>query len=349
MLQQWQLSNPNLSIDWPTEKQVHALVERTWHGFGCLGRAARRIRWPAGERFHVLTDKTRHGLAQLGKGSGGINWPMGEQVYAMARKAWHGLGQIGRVGDAMRWPIGEQFHGIAERTWHALGCSLVGSYAGLALRLDVSWHAPLPDGPKIIAANHPTTVDPALVMMLSPEQSSILIHETLFKVPVLGRYLHRSGHVPVVPGNGRAALEEAQRLLEAGRTIVIFPEGALSPLEGGFHKPHTGAARLSLSTGAPIIPVGIHLERERIQLIETEVDGRTEGGRLYLQGPYAMTVGEPMAVSGDVEDRQFVRSASMRIMGRIMSLSQESALRMQASQRSRTMPLPASLALASMS
>lgn len=349
MLQQWQFSKPNLSIDWPTGDQVRTLVERTWHALGHLGKAARGMKRPTGEQFRVLAEETRHGLAQLSKVNVGISWPTGEQAHAMAEKTWQGLRRIGRVGNAMKWPIGEQFHGMAQRNWHALGRSLVSSYTGLALKLDVAWHAPLPDGPKIIAANHPTTVDPALVMMLTPGQSSILIHETLFKVPVLGRYLREAGHVPVVPGNGRAALEQAQRLLEAGRTILIFPEGALSPLEGSFHKPHTGAARLSLSTGAPIVPVGIHLERARIQLIEAEVDGRTEVGRLYLQGPYAMTVGEPMALTGDVEDREYVRSASMRIMRRIMSLSQESALRMQASRMSRIAPLPVSLALASMS
>jgi len=307
------------------------------------------MKWPSGRQFHVLADRTQHGLAQLGKVNVGISWPTGEQFRALAEKTWQGLGQINRVGDAIEWPTGEQLHMMAEGAWQGLGRSLVGSYADLTLNLDVSWHAPLPDGPKIIAANHPTTVDPALVMMLAPKQSSILVHETLFKVPVLGRYLQRAGHVPVVPGNGRAALEEAKRLLEAGRTIVIFPEGALSPLEGGFHKPHTGAARLSLSTGAPIIPVGIHLERERVQLIETEVDGRTEVGRLYLQGPYTMTVGEPMALAGDVEDREYVRSVSTRIMRRIMSLSQESALRLQASRMPRTVPMTASLALAGIS
>jgi 1-acyl-sn-glycerol-3-phosphate acyltransferase len=349
MLRQWHLSKPNLRIDWSTGEQFHLLAEKTWHGLAHVGKAARTIGWPAGEHVHVLADKTRHGLAQLGKGNVGINWPTGEQFYMLAQKTWHGLGQFDGVGDAIGWPVGEQFHMAAERTWHGLGRSLVGSYAGLALKLNVSWHAPLPDGPKIIAANHPTTVDPALVMMLAPKQSSILIHETLFKVPVLGRYLQRAGHVPVIPGNGRAALEEAKRLLEAGRTIVIFPEGALSPLEGGFHRPHTGAARLSLSTGAPIIPVGIHLERERIHLIENEVEGKTEVGRLYLQGPYAMTVGEAMTLTGDVEDREYVRSVSMRIMRRIMSLTQESALRMQASRMPRTMPIPASLAFATIS
>ena len=154
--------------------------------------------------------------------------------------------------------------------------------------------------------------------------------------------------MPVITGNGRTAFEKAEQLLRAGRTIVIFPEGALSPGEGGFHQPHTGVARLALSTGAPVIPVGIHLERERIESIETEVGGRAETGRLYLQGPYAMTVGKPMSLSGDIEDREYVRSVSGRIMQRIMGLSQESALRIRAARLSRTAPMTASLMTASL-
>ena len=82
---------------------------------------------------------------------------------------------------------------------------------------------------------------------------------------VLGRYLRAAGHIPVITGNGRAAFEEAKRLLGAGQTVTIFPEGSISPLEGGFYPARTGVARLALSTGAPVIPVGIHLDRERIQ------------------------------------------------------------------------------------
>ncbi len=53
-------------------------------------------------------------------------------------------------------------------------------------------------------------------------------------------------------------------------------------------------ARLALSTGAPVIPVGIGLDRARIHLIETLVDGAIEVGTWYFGGPYAMTVGEPL-------------------------------------------------------
>jgi 1-acyl-sn-glycerol-3-phosphate acyltransferase len=198
----------------------------------------------------------------------------------------------------------------------------------MMFEMDVLWEEPLPAGPKIIAPNHPSTTDPFLIAGLVAEPTSILIDDRLFKVPVFGRYLHLTGHVPVVNGNGREAFEVAKRLLVAGRSIAIFPEGTVSPLEGGLHRPRTGAARLALSAGVPIIPVGIHLRRERIQVVESRYSGISATGRWYLRGPYAMTVGRPMVLVGDVEDRAYVRTVSERIIRRIAHLAQRSAERM---------------------
>ena len=166
---------------------------------------------------------------------------------------------------------------------------------------------------------------------------SILINEVLFNVPLFGPYLRRAGHVPVplIAGCGGASFERARQLLLAGRTVAVFPEGAISPLGGGFLKPHSGVARLALSTGAPVIPIGIHLQRERIRLITTQVAGRPEVGTWYLRGRYAITVGEPMHLTGDPEDRRYVRSVAENVMQRIIHLAQESARRIQAARRAR--------------
>ncbi len=225
---------------------------------------------------------------------------------------------------------------MSQQAWYSMGRSAVAAYAQLALQMDISRHAPLPQGPKIIAANHPTTTDPILITLATSEPMHILITEMCFKVPAVGHFLRQAGHVPVVDGNGRAAFDEAIRLLKDGKTVGIFPEGALSPLDGGTWHPHTGVARLALLGGAPVIPVGIHLQRERIHFVETTVDDKTEIARWYLRGPYAMTVGEPMRFDGDVEDRQYVRSVSDRIMQRIACLSRESARRINAPQASRS-------------
>ena len=226
-----------------------------------------------------------------------------------------------------------------------LGRTIVDLYARLMFNRDVVWEAPLPPGPKIIAPNHPTTTDPFLITALLSEPTSVLIKGKLFKVPLFGRYLKHVGHVPVVCGQGRAAFEAARRVLEIGKNVLIFPEGAISPSEGGFHRPHTGAARLALITGAPIVPVGIHLDRRRIRLTETMVEGRPELGTWYLGGPYAMTVGRPMYLRGAVNDREHVRVLSAQIMRRIAQLARRSRRRLERPRTFGSWSTPSLLAL----
>lgn len=204
---------------------------------------------------------------------------------------------------------------------------IVGSYTGTMLRMDVHKHRELPVGPKIIAANHPSTTDPFFVAAMVKYQSFILINDLLFQVPILGEYLRRSGHIPVKVGQGQAAIDTALQYLKEGKTIMIFPEGDLSPEEGGFLRSRTGVARLALASGAPVIPVGIHLERERIHSIRSMVRGKAEYGRWYLSGPYHMTVGAPIQFNGDTEDRTLVRTVADYVINQIINLARESKTR----------------------
>jgi 1-acyl-sn-glycerol-3-phosphate acyltransferase len=203
------------------------------------------------------------------------------------------------------------------------------------LNLDVFWHAPLPDGPKIIVANHPSFTDPFFVAMLSPRPVSILIIASAFLVPLFGLYLRRAGHISVSPEKGKEAFEKARQRLARGRSIVMFPEGDASPREGGFREPRTGAARLALLTGASVVPVGIHLPREQLRTIASKIGGDRKTGYWYLRGPYNMTVGEPMRFDGSAADREHVVSVSKRIMQQIISLAHESTERMKRRPRQR--------------
>jgi 1-acyl-sn-glycerol-3-phosphate acyltransferase len=161
---------------------------------------------------------------------------------------------------------------------------------------------------------------------------SMLVTDMAFGVPGFGAYLHAAGHIPVVRGQGRDAFEQARQRLEAGYTVGIFPEGALSPLGNGpmFHRARTGAVRLALSTGTPIVPVGVYVACERIRYTEVRVEERVETGRWYLTGPYAVTVGEAVHVDGDPEDRERVRSCSQDLMQQIARLARRSAQRIAA-------------------
>lgn len=216
---------------------------------------------------------------------------------------------------------------MLQRTLNWAGRAVASLYGHGLLELDVRWHTPLPAGAKLIVPNHPTTADPFLLMGIVRDPMSVLITESCFKLPGLGRFLRGAGHVPVIVGQGRAAFEAGKRLLAGGRTVAIFPEGALSPPAGGLCPLHTGAARLALSTGAPLIPVGIHPQGEHIWFRELVIDGRPEQARWPLHGHYAVTVGEPVVLRGDVEDRAYVHAALDDIAQRMARLSRESARR----------------------
>ncbi|HSV85797.1 MAG TPA: lysophospholipid acyltransferase family protein [Levilinea sp.] len=202
------------------------------------------------------------------------------------------------------------------------------SYTGVMLKMDVQKHKPFPQGAKIIAVNHPSTTDPFFIASMLRQQSFILITELLFQVPLLGAYLRRAGHIPVQAGKGKEAIDRAVELLKRGRTVVIFPEGGISPLEGGFHRARTGVARIALMSKAPVIPVGIHLERKRLHATCSTVRGQVEYGYWYARGPYNITTGAPLYFSGSVDDHAHVRLVADRIMHHIIELAHKSKERL---------------------
>jgi len=221
-----------------------------------------------------------------------------------------------------------------QKAFYSAGQQAVRLYMKLCLQPDVHWHEPLPAGAKIIAANHPTTTDPFYLTALIGEQMHILVTEGAFDVPLFGAYLRRVGHIPANRRDGAGVLATAAAYLQQGHTITIFPEGALSPVAGGFGRPMTGAVRLALMTGVPIIPIGIHLPREGKKVVPARINGQDTVGIFYPHGPYALTVGEPLQFKGDVQNRVVVRQLSERLWQRIAWLSEESAARLNARQTS---------------
>ena len=209
-------------------------------------------------------------------------------------------------------------------SFYTLGRLVLLLYAALMLKLSIRRLGILPAGPKIFVSNHPSATDPFMIHIISRERMNVLVTAKAFGVPVFGWFLRTIREIPVPLVPGSAVLEDACQSIRDGKSVAIFIEGKISPLDGSFLAPRTGAARLALQTGVPVIPVGIFLRRELSICIKSKISGSLAQAYWCLRGPYAMTVGQPMQFAGNVEDRPHVRNVSEAIMQQIRLLAHES-------------------------
>lgn len=218
---------------------------------------------------------------------------------------------------------------MASKLLYQIGRIIITFYTRLMLKMDVHWYEKMPKGPVLYAANHPSTTDPVFIHALFRRPMSIMITHKVFTIPFLGMYMKKMGHVRVVPGQGEQVLDEARRTLESGRSVIIFPEGLISP-EGGFHEPRSGVARLALQSGVPVVPLGISLREKNCKRIPATFEGEPDIVTWYLRGPYAVTVGKALRFSGNANDRSLVKDIAENIMQHIRALAGESRQRVEA-------------------
>lgn len=119
----------------------------------------------------------------------------------------------------------------------------------------------LPAGGFIAAPNHCTEIDPLVIGHMLYNQKRMphfLAKGGLFKVPVVGAVLHATKQIPVERSTAGAnrSLNVAKEVVAEGGAIIIYPEGTLTrdpdlwPMKG-----HTGAARMALESGIPVVPM----------------------------------------------------------------------------------------------
>lgn len=114
-------------------------------------------------------------------------------------------------------------------------------------------------GPAIVAANHPSYLDPVLLSLQVRRPIRFMAWDALFQVPLLGAVIRVFGAFPVDTrkGQGRKAYEQAKALVEAGEVVGIFPEGKRSRTAWMEPALREGVARLAWETGAPLVPATI--------------------------------------------------------------------------------------------
>jgi 1-acyl-sn-glycerol-3-phosphate acyltransferase len=141
------------------------------------------------------------------------------------------------------------------------------------------------EGGFVLAANHASNLDPwPLGLPLFPRRFlRFMAKAELHRFP-LGTIISAGGAFPVHRGlQDEEAIATAVRLCRAGHAVVIFPEGTRR--RKGLrkkHEPrwHTGAARIALEAGVPLVPAGI-----------------TGADRLARLGPLRVAYGPPIELA----------------------------------------------------
>jgi 1-acyl-sn-glycerol-3-phosphate acyltransferase len=175
----------------------------------------------------------------------------------------------------------------------------------------------------ILAPNHLSYADWPTVALFSyvygHRYPVFMIKSAVFEVKILGPLMYKLGQLPVYRGRGDAGkvLRLAEQALADGACVIVYPEGTASrdpdlwPMVG-----KTGAARLALTTGAPVIPIA-HWGAQDI------LPYGSKKPRLFPRKTVRMAAGPPVDLSayrGQRLGASTLRAATADIMADITAL-----------------------------
>ncbi|NDK71878.1 1-acyl-sn-glycerol-3-phosphate acyltransferase [Rhodococcus qingshengii] len=169
-------------------------------------------------------------------------------------------------------------------------------------------------GPVILAGNHRAVVDSFFLVLKVRRRITFVAKSEYFTGTGVKGAMQRwffggAGQVPIDRSGAdasRAALDTAIGILDKGGVWGIYPEGTRSP-DGCLYKGKTGAIRVALETGAPVIPVVVH-GGDAVN---------PPGTRMWRFSKVRITVGEPIDFSRYRELRGYqavVRAATDELM-----------------------------------
>jgi 1-acyl-sn-glycerol-3-phosphate acyltransferase len=167
-------------------------------------------------------------------------------------------------------------------------------------------------GGYVLAAGHHSNLDPwAIGLPLWPRRFlRFMAKSELFWFP-LGPFIRACGAFKVRRGKSdQEAIQTAVNLARSGHVIAMFPEGTRRKkglMKTRQPQSHTGAARIALEAGVPLVPVGIR--------------GTDELARI---GAWRVRYGEAVRVDdlGELDATEAARVATERVMTAIRELEE---------------------------
>lgn len=115
------------------------------------------------------------------------------------------------------------------------------------------------DSGLLIVPNHQTYIDPVWVCAPIKRKFRFMAFDKAFGWFLIGPLIKYLGSFPVSleGAETRAAWREAKKSLRDNATLIIFPEGAREFADGQMFEFKTGAVRLAIEAGVPILPVTV--------------------------------------------------------------------------------------------
>jgi len=114
-------------------------------------------------------------------------------------------------------------------------------------------------GGLVVLANHQTYLDPMWICLKINRKYRFMAWDAAFDWFFVGKAIRYLGAFPVNMEGGSSikAMKEALRTLRDGATLIIFPEGEREFSDGEFLEFKSGAMRIAMDAGVPVLPVTI--------------------------------------------------------------------------------------------
>lgn len=177
----------------------------------------------------------------------------------------------------------------------------------------------------ILVLNHISHVDPFTAAHIVWDHGRVpryLAKSGLFRNRALGFFMRAAGQIPVqrLSANAVGAYDAAVAAVRAGECVVVYPEGTITRDPGGWPMTgKSGAARIALATGCPVIPIGQWGAQELLAPYAKKPD-------LFPRKRIRMIVGDPVPLDDLLEQEvtpPVVQQATARIMAAVVSLVEE--------------------------
>jgi len=210
--------------------------------------------------------------------------------------------------------------------WYRIAANVLRPILNLVTTKDWRGAENIPgSGGVIIVCNHISYLDPLSFTHFLYNQGRApryLGKKSIFDFPIIGWIVTKAGQIPVdrESSNAAKAFDHAVEALQKGHMIGIYPEGTLTrdpelwPMTA-----KTGAARLALLTGVPLIPCASWGPQQVIPRYGKKI-------RLFPRTRISIIVGKPVDLSpwkGMEHDSNALQAATNEIMNHVTELLEQ--------------------------